>query len=149
MRIHNTVMLFGLVLLLCQCKVTSTFSTEKELQNIREVLDKQQSAWNDGDLEAYMEGYLHDSSLSFIGQRGITYGWKNTLANYKKGYEDKNAMGRLEFEVIETKVLSQNAAYMLGKYTLYRESDQPSGFFSLLWQKIEGQWVIASDHTSG
>ena len=58
-------------------------------------------------------------------------------------------MGKLDFEVLELKLLSGNAAYMIGKYTLTREKDKPSGHFNLLWEKRQGRWYITSDHTSG
>jgi hypothetical protein len=36
----------------------------------------------------------------FIGKSGITYGWQKTLDNYKKGYPDKEAMGKLHFTLL-------------------------------------------------
>jgi hypothetical protein len=36
------------------------------------VLQKQVSAWNDGDINRYMEGYWHSDSLVFIGKKGCT-----------------------------------------------------------------------------
>jgi len=71
------------------------------------------------------------------------------MNNYKKGYPDQATMGKLDFEVIEIKILSADAAYMIGKYTLKRKEDSSSGYFNLLWNKIEGKWLIVSDHTSG
>ena len=37
---------------------------------------------------------------------------------------------------------------MLGKWSLVRENDNPNGYFTLYWKKIEGKWVITIDHTS-
>ncbi|MBN8650451.1 MAG: hypothetical protein J0L67_03435 [Cytophagales bacterium] len=34
---------------------------------IREVLTQQQTAWNEGNLEKFMEGYWKSDSLQFIG----------------------------------------------------------------------------------
>lgn len=34
--------------------------------SIREVLTKQQDAWNNGDLDLFMEGYWKSDSLQFI-----------------------------------------------------------------------------------
>ena len=115
---------------------------------IRKVLNQQQEAWNRGDIPAFMNGYWHDAKLSFIGSKGITRGWDQTLANYQKTYPDKTTMGRLEFEVLELTLLSEKSAYMIGKYTLHRIADKPSGYFNLVWRQIDGQWLIISDHTS-
>ena len=54
-----------------------------ELQ-IRQLLDEQTTAWNRGDIESFMKGYWENDSLMFIGKGGVTYGWINTLNNYKK-----------------------------------------------------------------
>lgn len=116
---------------------------------ITKVLLDQQAAWNRGDIEAFMEGYLKTDELSFVGSKRVTKGWDATLSNYKKGYPDKAAMGELIFDIISIDQLSNDAAFMIGKYTLKREKDEPSGHFTLLWKKIDEQWVICVDHTSG
>ena len=36
----------------------------------------------------------------FVGSQGITYGWKATLENYKKGYPDRATMGKLKFDFV-------------------------------------------------
>ena len=51
---------------------------------VRNTLAEQTTAWNNGDLEKFMDGYWRSDSLVFIGQKGPTYGWGNTLNNYKK-----------------------------------------------------------------
>ena len=33
-----------------------------------------------------MKGYWNNDSLMFIGRNGVTYGYQNTLMNYKKNY---------------------------------------------------------------
>lgn len=116
--------------------------------DIRKVLLMQQEAWSRGDIDAFMTGYWNSDQLSFTGSRGLTKGWQQTLENYKKGYPDKTAMGILEFTVIELMPLSENAYTMIGKYELTRTEDKPSGYFTLIWKKINNQWLIVSDHTS-
>ena len=49
----------------------------------------QEKAWSKHDLEGFMKGYWKNDSLKFFGSRGMTYGWNQTLANYKKGYPTK------------------------------------------------------------
>lgn len=116
---------------------------------ILEVLKKQELAWNVGDIEAFMKGYWKSDSLTFIGRTGIKYGWENTLNNYKKSYPTADIMGKLTFEIQKLEMISDNKAFIIGKFTLNRKNDQPSGYFTLLWRKIDGQWYIISDHTSG
>ena len=112
-----------------------------------QVMNYQEQAWTDGDLEDFMKGYWQSDSLMFVGKNGIKYGWQTTYDNYKKSYPNKAAMGKLEFEVIKLEV-NGNAAYMLGKWGLIRGNDNPNGYFTLYWKKIDGNWLITIDHTS-
>ncbi len=120
----------------------------EEKNEIMKVLNLQETAWNKGDLEEYMSGYWHSDSLMFVGSKGIQFGWEKTLANYKKSYPDKKAMGELSFEIISLDVLSEESAFMLGKWFLKREIGNLSGHFTLLWKKISGEWKVVIDHSS-
>jgi len=115
---------------------------------IRALLAKQTEAWNRGDVEGFMEGYWKNDSLMFIGKSGITYGWQQTLDNYKKGYPDKTAMGQLTFTLIEMKLLSKKYFSVVGKWHLKRTIGDLSGHYTLLLKKIKGKWVIVKDHSS-
>lgn len=119
-----------------------------EEQSIRKVMLEQQEAWNRADIESFMEGYWKSDSLKFIGRNGITYGWQPTLENYKKGYPTPAAMGKLTFTILSLEILSSTSAYMIGRWQLKRQTDEPGGHFTLLWRKINGKWVIVADHTS-
>ncbi|MDZ4679810.1 MAG: nuclear transport factor 2 family protein [Saprospiraceae bacterium] len=115
---------------------------------IRNVMQAQETAWNKGDLEGFMEGYLHSDNLCFIGSKGLTYGWDATLANYKQGYPDRATMGMLTFTLIRVEKLSGKAAFVIGKWHLKRDAGDLSGHFTLLWKKIKGKWLIVADHSS-
>lgn len=120
---------------------------ENDEQAIKAVMQMQEEAWNNGNIDEFMQGYWQSDSLMFIGKNGIKYGWQTTLGNYKKSYPDKVTMGELKFEIIKLEI-NNGAAYMLGKWSLVRENDNPNGYFTLYWKKIEGKWVITIDHTS-
>ena len=117
---------------------------------ITQVLYKQQVAWNNGSIESFMMPYWHSDSLKFISKKGITYGWQNTLDNYKKSYPDTTAMGQLAFEIKSIDVFSKSSAFVIGKWFLKREKSKGDlgGFFSLILKKIKNKWVIVVDHTS-
>lgn len=115
---------------------------------IRSLLKKQTEAWNRGDLDGFMEGYWKSDSLMFIGKSGITYGWQQTLDNYKKGYPDKTAMGFLTFTLIQLKPLSKKYFSVVGKWHLKRTIGDLGGHYTLLLKKIKGKWVVVADHSS-
>jgi hypothetical protein len=112
------------------------------------VLQKQVSAWNDGDINRYMAGYWHSDSLVFIGKKGCTYGYEATLNNYKKAYPDKSAMGQLHFSDIRFKRISRRNYMVIGAWHLQRSIGNLDGCFSLLLRKSRREWHIIADHSS-
>lgn len=116
---------------------------------IRQILDRQTRAWNAGDLDLFMAGYWKNDSLMFIGKSGVTYGWQETLDNYKRGYPDRTAMGELSFQLLELRPLSPDCFFfVVGKWHLKRSIGDLEGHYTLLWKKIKGEWVIVADHSS-
>ena len=126
----------------------SVFSQTNDEIEVRNLLAKQSAAWNRGDIDAFMVGYWENDSLMFIGKSGVTYGYKNTLANYKKNYPDTTVMGKLTFTLIQVKQLSPEYFHVTGKYYLTRTIGDASGHFTLMFRKINGKWVVISDHSS-
>ena len=115
---------------------------------ILKVLEDQRQAWNKGNLESFMNGYIKSDSLLFVGRDGPKYGWETTLDNYKRGYPDKAAMGFLTFNIKEVRLISSDHAFVLGGWHLKREKDEPQGAFTLLLKKVSGEWKIVADHSS-
>ena len=125
-----------------------SYSQAKEDKAIRQLLATQTESWNKGDIEGFMQTYWHSDSLMFIGKTGVHFGWQETLNNYKKGYPDTTAMGKLSFDIITVKKLSAEYYYVVGKWMLKRTIGDLSGHYDLLMRKINGRWYIISDHSS-
>ncbi|MHC1704043.1 MAG: hypothetical protein AB9846_09070 [Tenuifilaceae bacterium] len=136
---------FSLVFIISSCS-NSNFESNKTA--IKEVMDKQAQSWSSGDIEGFMDGYWKSDSLRFLGRRGLTKGWQTTLDNYKKSYPDKSAMGKLKFNHISFEPLNNKQMFVVGKWALEREKDTLSGYYSLLWKNIDGQWKVIFDHTN-
>jgi len=115
---------------------------------IRKILDAQQSAWNQGNVDAFLEGYWRSPELTFSGSGGIARGWDGVLARYRKNYPDRAAMGRLDFSGLEFRFLGKDAALVLGHWHLARAQGDIGGVFSLVWQRFPEGWRIIHDHTS-
>jgi len=123
--------------------------SNKAVEAAKSLLYEQMEDWNKGDIHAFMEGYWKSDKLQFIGSRGVTYGWEQTLANYKKGYPDRATMGELSFDLIDVTQQSRNVVSVTGKFHLKRdEMDDAEGHFLLIVKKIKGKWLIIADHTS-
>ncbi|MEN7549981.1 nuclear transport factor 2 family protein [Rapidithrix thailandica] len=126
----------------------SSFGQNKDVAMIASELDRQTQAWNEGNLESFMEGYWHSEQLKFIGKNGVTMGWNNILERYKKAYPDQKAMGELKFDILHQEYVGKKAIFMIGKYHLSLEGGNKEGYFSVIWKKIKGKWLIVADHSS-
>jgi len=115
---------------------------------IRAVLSEQQAAWNRADIAAFMKGYWSSPELTFAGSGGVTRGWQPVLERYRERYRDAQAMGHLEFSELEVRLLGKDAAFVLGRWRLKREKDEPGGVFTLVFQRFPEGWRIVHDHTS-
>ena len=120
----------------------------QDKEAVMKVLATQQDAWNRGDIEGFMQGYWKSDSLMFVGKMAPVYGWQTTLDHYKKGYPNRAAMGQLTFDIIQVKILDPSNAFVMGGWILLREKDEPGGYFTLWFRKINGEWTIVCDHTS-
>jgi len=139
------------IICLATVVLSLTFNARAQSQDelaIRSALNEQLNAWNKGDLERFMGTYWQSDSLMFIGKSGVTYGWQPTLDNYKKGYPDTAAMGKLDFNILEVKRLSAIYFFVVGKWHLTRSIGNVGGHFTLLLRKVKGKWVIVADHSS-
>ena len=124
------------------------FSQNKDESAIIKMLQAQENAWNNGNLEAFMKGYWQNDSLLFIGKNGPKYGYGTTLENYKKGYPDTVRMGKFTSTILSVKKLSKEYYFVVGKWHLKRSVGDVSGHYTLLIRKINGEWVIVADHSS-
>jgi hypothetical protein len=145
MRIFLTVFISVLTII---NSIAGNKISEKEKNEIRQLLQKQVEAWNEGDLEKFMETYWKSEELSFVGSRGPTYGWKATLDSYKKGYPDKGAMGELELNILKIAKIDKKTILVIGRFDLAREIGDLGGYYTLVIQKFGKEWYIISDHSS-
>ncbi|WP_410006938.1 YybH family protein [Aequorivita nionensis] len=123
--------------------VAQTEAADKKA--ILSVLKTQENAWNQNDLEGFMQGYWKSDSLKFYGSRGITHGWQNTLDNYKKGYPTKAETGNLSFTIDAITKIEEGAYYMMGQFHLVRDAGNANGVFLIIFRKIEGEWKVIAD----
>ena len=121
---------------------------DKAKAAIRKVMDEQTAAWNRGDIEAFMQGYWNSPEMTFVSGQDVTKGWQPTLERYKKSYDSKAKMGELSFSELEIMLVGKDSAVVLGRFTLVRENDKPTGIFTLNFKKFKEGWRIILDHTS-
>ena len=139
----------AVITLTYNCNTPPELTIEDDKKAILKVMNDQEIAWSNNDLEGFMKGYHRSDSLKFYGKNGLTKGWQQTLDNYKKGYPTKNHSGTLQFEVIDLTPIENQSYWVMGTYFLSREVGDANGVFMVVFKKINGEWRIVADMSCG
>jgi ketosteroid isomerase-like protein len=116
---------------------------------VRGVLLAQLQAWNRGDLDGYMRGYVKSDELVFTSGGKVRRGWDETYAKYKAKYGNaRSTMGTLAFEILGVQALGADGAIVLGRWSLTNTPVAGSGVFSVALERTKAGWVVVHDHTS-
>ena len=142
--------LFALLtfMLFSRCNAQEMHHTDPAATEITAVLTSQQSAWNKGDIRAFMDGYWNSPDVTFSDSSGVSRGWQSVFTRYQQRYPTQAAMGRLDFSDLEIRSLSPASAMVLGKWHLTLGTEDVGGVFTLVFQKFPEGWKIIHDHTS-
>jgi uncharacterized protein (TIGR02246 family) len=123
---------------------------------IRTAMADSVTAWNQGDLKAFVSYYEDSPQTTFVGATNI-YGTSTLLERYKKSFATREEMGTLTFSQLEVRLLPTSTgvveyAIMTGHFHLDRtargEAKKDDGYYSLVWHKTKDGWKIILDHTS-
>ncbi len=115
---------------------------------IKQVLMKQQSFWNQGLIDSFMNGYWRSPQLRFVSKKGVSYGWQQVRDNYHRSYPNPQKMGKLQFNFESIETLAKDKALVIGSWEVNNEDGRLTGWFSLILRKFNGHWLIIVDHTS-
>jgi hypothetical protein len=121
-----------------------------ELDMIK-VLNAQERAWNQANIDAYLSGYKNGTDLLFVADGRVTRGFEQLMQDYRHNYPTKESMGTLTFSELEPHVLAENFGIVLGKYHIDRSKKMggsAEGMFSLVFEKTEIGWKIVVAHTT-
>ncbi len=119
-------------------------------EGVRKVLEMQSNAWNRGDLDEFLTGYLPSDETSYVSSGAEVRGIEALRDRYLKKYGDKReTMGKLSFSELKVQSLGRTNALCVGHWQLQR-MDKPTvgGIFSLVLARTNSGWKIMHDHTS-
>ena len=119
-------------------------------QAILQLLHRQETDWNTGNLDAFATGYENAPDILFIGST-ISRGYDAMLAGYRKHYPTKEAMGRLKFHALEVQPLDTQFATATGQFHLERSASgggNADGYFLLVLEHTPDGWKIVRDDTT-
>ena len=117
---------------------------------IRALLDRQQTDWNGGDLDAFLSGYWNSPDVVFQSGGDQSRGFGTIRERYQRRYKaEGRAMGTLAFSDIEVEPLGPESALARGRWRLKMpDGSTPGGLFTLVLRKLPEGWRIVHDHTS-
>jgi beta-aspartyl-peptidase (threonine type) len=143
--------MFQILVVVVLSLLSSSGSPVPPTEEIRQVIVKQQDAWNRGDLEAFMAGYWNSPDLTFFSGARESKGWQAALDRYKKSYQGAgHEMGKLEFANLRIEMLGPEAAFVRGEFHLtMSDGKTPHGLFTLIFRKFPEGWKIIHDQSAG
>ncbi|WP_264553201.1 YybH family protein [Flavobacterium sp. N2038] len=120
---------------------------DKISQQVLERLKAQQTCWNNGDLEGYLNFYAPVDSVRMIYSGGVVYG-KNNITDFYKKYWPKERMGKLTMTDFVIEPLSKKDAFVNAKFSVEAPNGKnSSGQFSGIMRKIKDVWYLYVDHS--
>lgn len=135
-------LLYSTLLLAAGCHATVQ---HPEIMN---VFRSQQTAWNSGDLDGFMQGYWQSDDLTFSSPEGEIRGWEAIRERYRTRYGNAQKMGRLTFDRLTVARTGDETAEASGTYRLDGLDQRRTGRFYLKLRRIDNRWVIVSDFTT-
>ncbi len=144
---HRTIVLAALLVLFA-CDRTTSDQSKALIQNeIQLIMKQQQESWNSGSIDGFMQYYWKSDEFTFQSGDRRLQGWDELLAMYQQNYSGEN-MGTLDFTDIEIHVLSNDVAYVLGRWRVTKHDSFKQGLFTLIFKKFDNGWRIIVDHSS-
>jgi len=147
--LKKIVFLLAIALLVIPILYCSRFAPDIQKINneIQTILDRQKIAWNDKNVEGFMEDYWNSENFTFQSGNNRLHGWQALLSRYKTRYSREN-WGKLDFTDLEIKVLSNDHAYVLGRWKLIFKDSSKEGLFTIIFHRMTEGWKIIHDHSS-
>jgi ketosteroid isomerase-like protein len=126
------------------------FTATRQQLDVVKIILAQESAWNKGDLDAYLSHYKDAPDTQAV-LANLVRGIDNIRGAYKQNFPNKDSMGAIEDTDIEVKALGDNYALATGKYHLNRpkKSGGPiEGTFMEIFEKTQAGWQIIFSQSS-
>jgi beta-aspartyl-peptidase (threonine type) len=111
------------------------------------LLEAQAEAWNRGDFEGFMATYWKSPDMTFQSGNQRLSGWDTLLKRYQTNYAGARR-GELSFKDLTTEILSEEIAYVLGRYHLEYPDTVREGVFTIILKRFPQGWRIIHDHSS-
>jgi len=117
-------------------------------QRIRALFESGCAAWNRGDIDGYLADYWHSDKVRWVSEGMVSYGFEAIASAFKSRFDTPENMGKLEVANLEIQLLSESDALVFGGWTQTTRTARRNGVFTVHMKKIDGVWLVVSDHSS-
>ena len=117
-------------------------------QRIRALFESGCAAWNRGDIDGYLADYWHSDKVRWVSEGVVIYGFEGIASAFKSRFDTPENMGKLEVANLEIQLLSESDALVFGGWTQTTRTARRNGVFTVHMKKIDGVWLVVSDHSS-
>lgn len=116
----------------------------------RAGVQSQVDAWNRGDLEGALAGYLDDPSMTWVNAQGVSRGFVDFAAGMRAQFgADPASMGRYSAEVLHERALTRSSALLVVRWRIDRDGRRLFGGVSTqLWERRGKRWVCVLEHAT-
>ncbi|MEZ5893387.1 MAG: nuclear transport factor 2 family protein [Parvularculaceae bacterium] len=128
--------------------VAPSAATRGPREIIIATLMAQAAAWNEGDLDGFMNGYVKDENLRFVSGGTVIKGWNAVMKRYRDTYQNGTSFGQLGFDKLDVRLVTDDVAVVTGQFNLAQNGALTTGMFSLVMRRMDGVWRIVHDHTT-
>ena len=116
---------------------------------VQRMLDESATAWNDGQLEGFIDDYLVAPTTTYIGGSGLIIGYDGIRERYAPLFEPGAERDSLRFESLRVRGLGPLYALASARWVLHRDGVVTgSGPFTIVLRRTGTGWQIIHDHSS-
>ena len=119
-------------------------SAAQDQNEIQEINDRFEAAFNGGDVATLGQMYTEDAFL-MPPEADLVRGRENIQKFWKAAGEQ---VGDLKLTTLDVKPMGSDAAREIGTFTLKTKGQQAqemAGKYVVIWQKVGGDWKLATD----
>ena len=132
----------ALLTAICLCLPVS--ATAQDKATIQSLNDQFTKAFNAGDIAAVAAHYTEDATVLPPGAEMVL--GRNAILTFWKSAADQ--IGDIKLTAVDVKPLGSNAAREIGTFSLRTkgaQSQQVTGKYVVVWEKVGGDWKLATD----
>jgi uncharacterized protein (TIGR02246 family) len=120
-----------------------------DAREIADLVSKQYSAWNAGDIAGYLSVFWNSPKLLYVSEYAIWRGWNEVKANLERQFPDPSKMGHPVLEHLETNMVAVDTATTLETWSVtFPSAVVVHGVTSSAWHKQPEGWRIIEGQTS-